>query len=76
MEVTTGFSLPAVPPDTDRKQTASASEAYREAILLELSRGRNAMGIWQDLVDRSRPGKPMVDGSGQPRIGYFAVLAA
>ena len=50
--VTTGFLLPAAPPETDRKQTASASEAYREAILLELSRGRNAMGIWQDLVDR------------------------
>ena len=28
-----------------------ASEAYREMIELELSRGRNAMGIWQDLVD-------------------------
>ncbi len=50
--MTTGFLLPAAPPETDRKQTASASEAYREMILLELSRGRNAMGIWQDLVDR------------------------
>jgi transposase len=51
-EVTTGFSLPATPPETDRKRTASASEMYRETILQELSRGRNAMGIWQDLVDR------------------------
>ena len=29
----------------------AASEPYREMIELELSRGRNAMGIWQDLVD-------------------------
>jgi hypothetical protein len=51
-EVTTGFSPPAPPPEMDCKRTASASEVYRETILLELSRGRNAMGIWQDLVDR------------------------
>jgi transposase len=51
-EVTTDFSPPATPPEKDRKRTASASEIYRETILLELSRGRNAMGIWQDLVDR------------------------
>jgi transposase len=31
---------------------ASGSEPYRELIVLELERGRNAMGIWQDLVDR------------------------
>src|SRR5262249_57728009 len=30
---------------------ASACEPYRETIELGLSRGRNAMGIWQDLVD-------------------------
>ncbi len=30
---------------------ASSCEAYRELIALELERGRNAMGIWQDLVD-------------------------
>jgi hypothetical protein len=30
--------------------TASACEPFREAIELGLSRGRNAMGIWQDLV--------------------------
>ncbi len=51
-EVITGFLPPAIEPETDRKRTASASEAYRETILRELSRGRNAMGIWQDLVDR------------------------
>jgi transposase len=31
---------------------ASACEAYREAIELGLSRGRNARAIWQDLVDQ------------------------
>ena len=33
------------------ERSSSSSEAYRELIELELSRGRNAMGIWQDLVD-------------------------
>ena len=33
------------------RRTTGASEAYRDLIELELSRGRNAMGIWQDLVD-------------------------
>ena len=33
------------------ERSSGASEAYRELIELELSRGRNAMGIWQDLVD-------------------------
>ena len=31
--------------------SASACTAYREAIELGLSRGRNAVAIWQDLVD-------------------------
>src|SRR5271168_2373825 len=30
---------------------SSSCEPYRELIALELERGRNAMGIWQDLVD-------------------------
>jgi transposase len=33
-----------------RSPTASACEPYREIIELGLSRGRNAMAIWQDLV--------------------------
>jgi hypothetical protein len=49
--VTTGFSPPLAPPGQDQKRSAGVSEAYREMIELELSRGRNAMGIWQDLVD-------------------------
>jgi hypothetical protein len=51
IEVTTGFVQPLTP-ELGRKCVASVSEAYRELIELELSRGRNAMGIWQDLVDR------------------------
>src|SRR5271170_7310472 len=51
-EVITGF-LPEVRlPEQGDKRPSGASEAYRELIELELSRGRNAMGIWQDLVDQ------------------------
>jgi len=39
-------------PEQGGKRPCGASEAYRELIELELSRGRNAMGIWQDLVDK------------------------
>jgi transposase len=42
---------PAWPPPTHRAPTASACEPYRELIELALGRGRNAMAIWQDLVD-------------------------
>jgi hypothetical protein len=43
-EVITGF-LPEVPcPEQYPKRSSGASEAYRELIELELSRGRNAMG--------------------------------
>ena len=45
-------ALPAWPPPTSRAPTASACEPYRELIELALSRGRNAMAIWQDLVDQ------------------------
>jgi len=34
-----------------RAPSASACEIYREVITEALSRGRNAMAIWQDLVD-------------------------
>jgi transposase len=49
--VTTGFLLGKAAPAPVAKRTAGVSEAYREMIELELSRGRNATGIWQDLVD-------------------------
>ena len=38
-------------PPPGRSPTSSACEPYRETIGLGLSRGRNAMAIWQDLVD-------------------------
>ncbi len=34
-----------------RRPSVSVCEPYQEAIELELSKGRNAKGIWQDLVD-------------------------
>src|ERR1017187_8503794 len=51
IEVTTGFLPEKAPPEQAGKRSAGVSEAYREMIELELSRGRNATGIWQDLVD-------------------------
>ena len=50
-EVITGFLPEGTLPEPGARRTIGASEAYRELIELELSRGRNAMGIWQDLVD-------------------------
>ncbi len=43
---------PVGTPSPQPSPRASACEAYREAIELGLSRGRNAMAIWQDLVDQ------------------------
>jgi hypothetical protein len=45
IEVTTGFLPSGTPPAQDGKRPAGASEPYREMIELELSRGRNAMGM-------------------------------
>lgn len=47
IEVTTGFFTGKTPAQC----SASSSEPYREWIAQQLERGRNAMGIWQDLVD-------------------------
>ena len=44
--------LPPWPPPTRRAPQASACEPYRELIELALGHGRNAMAIWQDLVDQ------------------------
>jgi transposase len=38
-------------PHPSRERRASACEPYRELIVEALGRGRNAMAIWQDLVD-------------------------
>ena len=42
---------PATIPRPSRAPSASACEPYRELIVEALGRGRNAMAIWQDLVD-------------------------
>jgi len=49
--VTTGFLQGIRAPAGSAQCSASACEPYRELIVLELERGRNAMGIYQDLVD-------------------------
>ena len=53
-EVITDFGGVLKQPAPSRSPTASACEAYRDVIELGLSRGRNAMAIWQDLVDQCR----------------------
>ncbi|HZZ84886.1 MAG TPA: IS21 family transposase, partial [Anaeromyxobacteraceae bacterium] len=51
-EVSTDLAPPAAwPPRPGRAPQASACEPYRELIEAALGRGRNAMAIWQDLVD-------------------------
>ena len=40
------------PPPPARSPSASACEPYRELIETAVERGRNAMAIWQELVDR------------------------
>jgi len=50
--VSTDSGLPAWPPRPGRSPQASTCEPYRELIDEALGRGRNAMAIWQDLVDR------------------------
>jgi transposase len=47
-EVTTGSDAPK----TSDVTAASTSEPWRELIEVALSRGRNAMSIWQELVDQ------------------------
>jgi transposase len=46
-----GVSTDAVRPPPGRGPSASACEPYREIIVDALARGRNAVAIWQDLVD-------------------------
>ena len=48
---TEGVSTDSATPRPTRAPSASACEIYREVITEALSRGRNAMAIWQDLVD-------------------------
>jgi len=51
ISVTTGFGVEWRGLESEtRAATSSACEPFHEAIELGLSRGRNAMAIWQDLV--------------------------
>ena len=43
-------AIVGLPPPRPDPPTASSCEPYREMIELALSRGRNAMAVWQDLV--------------------------
>jgi transposase len=55
-EVTTGFGAELSGREAENSKrilSVSACESFREAIELDLSRGRNAMAIWQDLVSES-----------------------
>ena len=47
----TGAAAPGSGERPSRAPRASACEPYRELIVEALGRGRNAMAIWQDLVD-------------------------
>jgi transposase len=49
--VSTDVTLAPSSPKPGRAPSASACEPYRELIAEALGRGRNAMAIWQDLVD-------------------------
>ena len=55
-EVTTGFGVElsvSRPKDPKRALSTSFCEPFRDAIELSLTRDRNAMAIWQDLVSES-----------------------
>ena len=45
------FTDSAPPPEPGRSPTASACEPHREWIEVAVGHGRDAMAIWQDLVD-------------------------
>lgn len=49
--VTTGFLKEISPTERAKRVSSSASEPYRAWIEAQLRCGRNAMGIWQNLVD-------------------------
>ena len=50
-EVSTDSALRKWPPVPGRAPQASACEPYRDVIVEAMGRGRNAVGIYQDLVD-------------------------
>ncbi|HUZ96454.1 MAG TPA: hypothetical protein VMU57_16240 [Edaphobacter sp.] len=69
-EVITGFLPEMRLPEQGGKRPYGASEPYRELIELELSRGRNAMGIFQ--LCRSRHSCQNAEFSTMPSRGHLA----
>ena len=51
IEVSTDSAAEKALQPPGRSPSASACEPYREVVEAELAKGRNAMAIWQDLVD-------------------------
>jgi hypothetical protein len=51
IEVTADFRITAASAFEEKQHSSSVCEPYRETIARELARGRNAMGVLQDLVD-------------------------
>ena len=51
MEVSTGSVITDRPEEAGGNSARSSCEPYREFIEASLAKGRNAMAIWQDLVD-------------------------
>jgi hypothetical protein len=49
--ITTDLAPAMAVPGSERRDSASACTIYRERIEADLRRSRNAMSIWQDLVD-------------------------
>ncbi len=73
-EVTTG-------PEPEMPLTESACETHREQIEAGLARGRNAMSIWQTLVDRTASRVPTKASNassanlrGQPSLEACAII--
>ncbi len=51
LQILTDSSVVVPPQRVPRSQPDSACQLYRELIVEAVGRGRNAMAIWQDLVD-------------------------
>ena len=51
IEVSTDSEAEKPPRQPSRSPSASACEPYRQVVESELAKGRNAVAIWQDLVD-------------------------
>ena len=86
----TGDAAPVSRDRPSRAPRASACESYRELIVEAVGRGRNAMAIWQDMVDdhgfpagyasvrrfvSTLREQPAVEALGHPAIGGVRQVA-